>query len=231
MLKLFQPFTITQLITKSYFQANWILIPLFGICLFIVLYVIATYFYPGGSNFDSTAVGFNWQHNYWCELMNERAVNGSINKARPIAIGAMAVLCISLTSFWYNFSVIFHSNGWRLIRFAGIASMVIVVFLLVGPHDIIMSVAGILGIAALSGSLVVLFKMGRYKAFSLGAFCILLCVLNNYIYYSGYKFYYLPVIQKFTFFFFLLWFAWVDILMYRHSFTNPDVVKHQMNTK
>ena len=215
--------------TKSYSRTNWILIPLFGICLFILLYVIATLYYPGGSNFDSTAAGFSWQHNYWCELMNERAVNGSINDARPIAIVAMAVLVISLASFWYQFSVVFRSKGWRLIRFAGIASMLIVVFLHLGAHDLIMSIAGALGIAALIGSLVVLFKMRRFAVFYLGIFCICLCVLNNYIYYSGFKFYYLPVIQKFTFFFFLLWFVWVNVLMYRYLLTANNILRNNLN--
>lgn len=41
-------------ITKS----AWLLTPLIGCCLFILLYIIAALLYPGGSMIDETAKGF-----------------------------------------------------------------------------------------------------------------------------------------------------------------------------
>src|SRR3954449_6164304 len=66
----------------------WTLLPLFGIILFLLLYFIATLYYPGGAQFDKTTKGFSWTQNYWCNLLNENAINGLPNPARPIAITA-----------------------------------------------------------------------------------------------------------------------------------------------
>ncbi|PIQ21332.1 MAG: hypothetical protein COW65_09725 [Cytophagales bacterium CG18_big_fil_WC_8_21_14_2_50_42_9] len=83
----------------------WKLAPLFGSTLFLLLYFVATLYYPGGSQFDKNTKGFSWAHNYWCNLLNENAINGQPNPARPIALTAMMVLCLTLTVFWYLFPI------------------------------------------------------------------------------------------------------------------------------
>lgn len=102
-----------------------ILVPVFGISLFAVLYFIATQYYPGGSQADVKSIGFSWQHNYWCNLLNENAMNGQANPARPIAISAMIILCFSLTYFWFNLPIWIQSSNIIaiLIRSSGILAM------------------------------------------------------------------------------------------------------------
>ena len=53
-----------------------VLHPFVGICLFILLYLLATFYYPGGSNVDNRISYFSWQHNYWCDLMAIKSKNG-----------------------------------------------------------------------------------------------------------------------------------------------------------
>jgi len=93
-------------LTKTLIKAKSILIltPLFGTLLFTCLYFIATLFYPGGSQADKNSKGFSWTNNYWCNLLNENAMNGQHNAARPIAITAMLVLCTTLMIFWVHLS-------------------------------------------------------------------------------------------------------------------------------
>src|SRR5215471_13752953 len=81
----------------------WILTPVFGALLFVVLYIIAADSYPGGSQADKNSVGFSWINNYWCNLLNDNAVNGQHNPAKPVAMAGMLVLCVTLSFFWYIF--------------------------------------------------------------------------------------------------------------------------------
>ncbi len=68
-----------------------------------MVYIIATFFYPGGSQVDKNSIGFSWINNYWCNLLNENAINGQHNPAKPIAMAGMLVLCLTLTFFWFLF--------------------------------------------------------------------------------------------------------------------------------
>jgi hypothetical protein len=60
----------------------------------------ASMLYPGGSQADLQSVGYDWIHNYWCNLMNDQAMNGQSNPAKPFAVVAMVILCLSLLVFF-----------------------------------------------------------------------------------------------------------------------------------
>jgi len=195
----------------------WLLSPFLGIALFILLYLIAALLYPGGYDYDKMAPGFSWRYNYWCELLAEKAQNGAANSARPVAIFGMFVLAASLIMFWYLFSFVFTDKGRLLVRYTGLLSMIISLFLFAGPHDLVMIVSGLLGLFAMSVCLVILYRQKQYWVIFIGWLCIALCALNNYIYYSGVGFSYLAIIQKFTFILFFLWFDWVNIIIYKSA--------------
>ncbi len=110
----------------------WQLIPLSGSLLFLLLYFIATLYYPGGDQFDKNTKGFSWTQNYWCNLLNENAINGLPNTARPIALTAMAVLCLTLSIFWYLFPVQvgFKKKERLTIQLSGFIAMIFGWFLL-----------------------------------------------------------------------------------------------------
>lgn len=182
---------------------KWNLLPAWGIGLYVVLYIIATLLYPGGSDINRTAAGFSWQHNYWCELMADHAQNGQVNTARPVAITAMPILGISLSLFWYFASFLFRSRsaGRILIRYTGIFSMLTMVLLLFAEHDPVIYTAGALGMTALITVTIGLYTKKKYTLAAMGILCMLLSALNNYIYFTN-ELYYLPVIQKISFAFF-----------------------------
>jgi hypothetical protein len=175
---------------------------------------VATYLYPGGSFADKTTKGFSWLHNYWCELMAPAAQNGMPNTARPVAITGLFVLAASLSIFWYRAPLLFNNSrrSYWLIRYPGIFSMCALLLFFVLPHDLAMNTAGVPGVIALFAVLAGLYKNRLWPLLGLGIFCLLLCLLNNYMYYGPVSMYYLPVVQKISFFFFLLWFSLVTII-------------------
>jgi hypothetical protein len=206
-------------LTQSSARSNriWILTPLIGNFLFVILYVFAAMLYPGGSNTDKTSIGYNWTENYWCNLLNEKAINGEINTAQPVAITAMIILCISLSSFWILFPILAQvKKSYRLlIQIAGIISMVTAFLLLNNvDHDIAVNTSSLFGFIAMIATILALRQLKWNKLFLFGLFNIFLIALNNYLYHSGHMTG-LPIVQKFSFLSFLVWFSLIDIRLYR----------------
>ena len=196
----------------------WLFAPLFGILLFCCLYVAAAQRYPGGSQIDKFRKGFSWSQNYWCNLLSENAINGAHNSARPIALTAMLLLCFSLAVFWASFPAYtpLPKRLKRSVQISGLLAMVIGVFLFTSGHDIIINIACLFGVIALLGTLAALWQLNWKALFYAGLFNFALAVLNNVLYYGSDRFY-LPVVQKITFLYFLLWIAAINLKVIRRE--------------
>ena len=194
-----------------------VLTPILGIIIFVALYVVATLFYPGGSQVDKNSIGFSWTNNYWCNLLNDISINGQPNTAKPVAMTAMFVLCLTLAYFWFLFPT--YINLERKLKLAiqnsGIIAMAIAFFLFTNiNHDLIINLAAIFGAVATVGTFIGLYKTKWFGLFAFGIFNVLLVVLNNYVYYTKGLIIYLPVIQKITFAAFLMWVCCISIKLY-----------------
>jgi len=206
-------------------KGTWVLIPIFGSLLFILLYIIAALLYPGGSETDKTASGFSWTNNYWCNLLHENAINGQPNTGKPFAIIAMFILCLSLSIFWFAFPG--HAGAGKYLRLTiqipGIAGMLSSFLLLTDiNHDLVINFASTLGFVATIGTLICLYQTKWHKLFVFGLFNIILVGLNNYLYHTKGLMIYLPVVQKISFLSFLAWFCLIDINLYRaHKYFKP----------
>jgi hypothetical protein len=198
-------------------KSIWVLLPIFGTLLFAVLYVLATLFYPGGSQIDKNAIGFSWINNYWCNLLNEQAINGEDNPARPIALIGMLILCLTLSFFWYLFpkNVAVKKAVKQIIQISGVISMSIAMFLFTKFHDVVTNFASFFGVIALIGTFAVLYKIKWVGLFRFGLFNLLLVGLNNYVYYTKGLIVFLPLIQKISFASFLIWICSISISLYR----------------
>ncbi|MFS8083052.1 MAG: hypothetical protein ACMG51_06340 [Ginsengibacter sp.] len=204
----------------SKLKTNFILTPIFGTIIFLILYFIATLYYPGGSQLDKNSKGFSWINNYWCNLLNENAMNGQHNSAKPIAMSAMFILCVTLSLFWILFPQQVRTGkiNKRIIQFSGTLSMLVAFFLFTNiNHDLITDVASALGLIAAIGTFNVLYKIKWFGLFFFGLLNILLVVLNNYVYFTKGLIVYLPVIQKISFAAFLIWVCCIDINLYWQS--------------
>lgn len=194
----------------------WMLTPIFGTLLFIGLYFAATLFYPGGSQADKYSNNFSWTNNYWCNLLNENAINGQSNSARPLAMTAMAVLCFTLAFFWYIFPLkIGLKKELRLaIQISGVLAMTTGMFLFTGMHDTIVNIASVFGLVATVGTFIGLHQLRWTSLFWIGIFNLVLVAVNNLLYYGDGLKLFLPVVQKITFLFFLLWICLITLNMY-----------------
>ena len=195
----------------------WLLTPIFGTLLFVILYCVATLFYPGGSQVDKSSIGFSWTNNYWCNLLNETAINGQPNPAKPIALTGMFVLCLTLSFFWFIFPrQINTSKNLKLsIQVPGILAMTVAFLLFTNiNHDLVTNLASLFGAIATIGTFIGLYKNKWFGLFAFGFLNILLVGLNNLCYYNNELIVYLPVIQKISFAAFLIWVCCIDIKLF-----------------
>ncbi|GGG32818.1 hypothetical protein GCM10011344_37200 [Dokdonia pacifica] len=193
-----------------------------GVFIFLGIYFYATTRYPGGSQAATDTVGFDWVNNYWCNLMNEKAMNGQQNPARPYAIAGMVILCFSLALFFIQFAKKITTTLFlkRVIPLFGGIAMLLAVFIFTKYHDLLTIISSAFGVIAVLGILwevykskMIIFKIG-------GLVCILLLVLNNYIYYSNYWIKLLPLIQKITFVCVLTWIVGLNYKMMKINATS-----------
>lgn len=199
---------------------NWVIwIPTAGICVFIGFYLLAASIYPGGSNADRTAEGFSWVNNYWCDLLSKWAKNGQPNPASSIAIAAMTILCLALSAFWYLVPKLMRTGNhhYQIVQFSGISSMLLAIFVFSNYHDSIILVAVVLGVIALSGTYIALYRSKSYRLLGFGVVCLFLIIANGYIYYSKNWIQILPLLQKVTFLLYLLWIFFINIQFWHKS--------------
>jgi hypothetical protein len=205
----------------------WELIPLLGSILFLFLYFIATLYYPGGNYLNKSSHGFSWTQNYWCNLLSENSISGQHNPAKPIAFIAMAVLCLTISFFWYEFPkwAGFKAGERLIIQASGFISMAISALIFTSLHDTIINVAGIFGLIALAGTIIGLKKLGWTKLFYMGLGAVVLIALNNLLYYEKDRMHYLAMVQKITFFYFLVWICLINVRWVSKTATNTDFAK------
>ncbi len=173
---------------------------LIGFIISFLLLLIASFYYPGGSQVDINSIGYDWKNNYLCNLFTPKAMNGEDNPSRFIAIPGMLFLCLSMAIFFFRISnVVATGASVKIIKCFGVASM-LCAFLAATPYHNIMTTAGsTLGLVALFYITVFVLKSG------LTLFKIL-CIANlaimyfaNYVYYSGQMIVVLPVVQKLSY--------------------------------
>jgi hypothetical protein len=193
------------------------LIPLAGIVLFILLYIIAAIVYPGGNYLNNHSKGFSVLHNYWCDLLNENAQNGEINTSRPYAVSATIILCSSLIFFWYFIPKALNTKLLikLLIQITGITSMFIGMFIFTSYHSEVITYAGLFGGIAFVLTFLGLYKAGWYKLIYFGVVCLVLGVITFAIYKTRMALIILPMIQKVTLLLSLAWIFLIDLKMRR----------------
>ena len=191
------------------------LLPTLGILTFIGFYIYATTLYPGGSQADINSIGFDWRHNYWCNLMSEDAMNGLKNPASPVALLGMVILCSSLTLFFFQFANYFEKNRiWKkIIKIAGAISMLSAVFIFTRYHDIMTTILSICGVVGIIGIIRALHKNNLTFWKVSGIICMVLVGVNNLFYYNDNLIKFLPVVQKVGFILILSWTIGLNLKM------------------
>jgi len=178
---------------------------LLGILSTITLLVIAAAQYPGGSQADQTAVGYDWSNNYISNLFGELAVNGATNPGRYWAIAGMFFLSISLAWFFVSFAKkIPQKRAAQVLKYTGISGMVFTFLIATPLHDVMIPIASTLFLIGIFYSTVFVFKSKLRGLQLLCTSTLLAFYLSLYCYGSGDFRAYLPVLQKITFLLVLL---------------------------
>ena len=194
-----------------------LLLPLFGMVLFVFLYIIAALKYPGGSWAMPQQNGFSFSNNYLCDLLDHKAINGELNNARYIARTSLGVLCLSLIVLWNYLPSLFKGKSFnkKIMWLSGIASLVATSFLSSGTHDRTVHIAGFFAVIAFLTCLVELLRAKHIKLLVFGIGCLIIFLVNYYIYETDSYIRLLPIIQKITFVSCIIWFVFLDLVLYR----------------
>ena len=190
-----------------------------GLSISILLLIIATCLYPGGSQFDKNAPGFDWANNYLCNLFNEKAVNGAYNPSRYWAIGGMFFLCASIALFFVRFSSkIPRKKDANIIQYSGASAMFCTFLVVTAYHDIMTIFASTFGLLTLFYVTVFTFKSNLTFLKYLSVVCMIILYLNNYIYYTQNGLSWLPILQKISLLALIIWLLGLEYFATKESF-------------
>lgn len=153
----------------------------------VILIVIATLVYPGGSVLDKNSIGFNWSKNFLSNLFATKAVNGSANPGWLWALVGMAFHSVAYGIFFINMSKKISSRQSAIILKTIGAANIIFIFLIATPlHDL-----GTISIVlTLTGLFIITFFILKSKLHLL-KFCCIICLLTYYCFFSLFGFGYL----------------------------------------
>ncbi len=190
------------------FQREWSWIPIGAVGFFLVCYISGAYLYPGGAKFNPASLGFSLIDNYWCDLFDSPTYGGQDNPARPVALVGISVLSIGLMVLWWKLPAYFGSarRGKALaIRSMGVLGAGLLPLVASPFHDSIINGTSLLLSGAILLTLGILRQQGKQQALYLGVAMMALVGINLLVWKTGVGLLYLPLLQKISFGFFLLW--------------------------
>lgn len=205
-------------ISSKYLRIS-IILSLLSFLLFILFYFIAALNYTGGSWAHPDHTSFSFFENYLCDLLDEIAINGSVNSANIYARISLGFLCLGLLLYWFHIPRLFVSKNkyLQIMRVSGMASMLVTAFLAADNHDIVTRLAGLLGAIAMILAFVALYKAEFKNYFYFGLLCLILILLNYYSYETGFMRANLPLFQKITTIAGLSWFILLNLKLYKRT--------------
>ena len=153
----------------------------------VILIVIATLVYPGGSLLDKNSIGFVWSKNFISNLFATKAINGSENPGWIWALTGMAFHSVGYGIFFINMSKKIPSRQWaNILKFIG-ATNILFIFLIATPLHDLGTISIILTLLGLFTITVFILKSKLH----LLKYCCIICLLTFYCFFSLYGFGYL----------------------------------------
>ncbi len=195
----------------TYFTKKYLpYLPIIGLISYVFVFTYAAAGYPGGSYNKTEAIGYSFFHNFLCDAMDPITKSGIINTARNTAIVSHLILSLSMITFFYLLPEVFSNKNrnTKLIRYFGVASMTVFIFMYTSYHDVMVTCTGILGSIALVPLFLELHKYNNRGLRLLAYLCFSLSLVVFFSYETKIGFYYLPFLQKITFFLdacFVIW--------------------------
>ena len=171
------------------------------ICILIsvILIVLATFLYPGGTFLDKNSTGFDWSKNFISNLFAAKAINGSKNISRIWAIIGMAFHSVGDGIFFLHMSKkILKKHPAAVLKIVG-SSIILFSFLIVTPlHDMMVIISSTLFLMALFYITVYILKTKLYLFKISCIICLLTFYYTLYLYGTG-NWGLLAIMQKVSF--------------------------------
>ena len=171
------------------------------ICMVIsvILIVIATFLYPGGSLPDKNSLGFEWSKNFISNLFAAKAINGLDNTSRIWAIIGMAFNSVGYGLFFINMSKkITERTAATVLKLIGFGN-VLFSFLIVTPlHDMMVTTSSTLFLIGLFYITVFILKTKLHVFKFACIICLLIFYYTLFLYGYG-NWGLLAIMQKVSF--------------------------------
>ena len=192
---------------------------LIGIVISILLLVIATLHYPGGSQANINSTGYDWKNNYLSNLFSEKAMNGVDNASRPWAVPGMFFFCAACTIFFIRFSKRIQSKvAANIIKYAGAGAMLFAFLTVTAYHDLMVTLACTCAMITLFYLSVFTFKSKLlfFKFWSIASLAAL--YLTASMYYTRSFLNALPIMQKTCFLMVVTWIVGLEYFTKKEDF-------------
>ncbi|MCZ8215580.1 MAG: hypothetical protein O9262_05030, partial [Cyclobacteriaceae bacterium] len=101
--------------------------PIVGFALYLVVFTLAAFQYPGGSFNLPNESGYSFFHNFLCDVMDPITKGGVFNPARMLAVVSHIILSLTMISFFYMLPEIFENRNrnFFMIRYFGMFTMTV----------------------------------------------------------------------------------------------------------
>jgi hypothetical protein len=201
--------------------------PIIGLGLYLIIFSISASDYSGGSINVPDAIGYSFFNNFLCDVMTRSTSGGIEHNTRLLAIAAHWVLSFTMILFFYLLPEIFQTKNRNtfLVRFFGVLTMTVFIFMFTVYHDLIVTLTGILGTIALIPFFIELRNYPDKRFKQLAYLCFLLSMLVYFIFETKIGFYYLPFLQKITFVFDAWWVIWVSVIVFQKNHEKLQLAK------
>lgn len=182
-------------------------LPIAGVAVASLLFVVATALYPGGTRTSINSVGYDWAQNYVSTLFEPVALNGAVNPARHIAIPAMLSGCISVVAMFGHLAIQRTARPMqKLIALGGTGSMVCAFLAVTTPlHDLMLGIGLLMFFGAALATLKLQRLLRQTRLFFFGMASIAMLAASGVMYYGNLLLEYLAVLQKIAIFSSTLW--------------------------
>jgi hypothetical protein len=141
------------------------IMPIVGVALAIVLFVVAAALFPGG---------YNWTHDYVCTLLRPAPDHPLPSAVRMPAIAAVLIYSAALGFVFYRLSLFAPSRAHKkTIQIAGIASAVYGAFAMTVIHDLVLTISFISYLLAIAAVMHWLYLRRAHSLLLLGGLSLL----------------------------------------------------------
>ncbi len=171
------------------------------ICLVtsVILIVTATLVYPGGSLLDNNSTGFDWSTNFFSNLFEAKAINGSENRSRIWALIGIVFHSLGYGIFFINMSKKMSTrHAATVLKLIGVVN-ILFTFLIATPlHDIMVTISSTLFLIGLFYITVFILKTKLHLLKFACIICLLTFYYTLFLYGSG-NWGLLAIMQKVSF--------------------------------